>query len=96
MQVEAKLIILQYAEPCEAQKGIRGIRQAIRRKRNEDIEYWSENYIKDNNLNRLLILRGRTDAVEKYFAASDVIIFQAKSRTKQDQFLRLEFLNDQL
>lgn len=52
MQVEAKLIILQYAEPCEAQKGIRGIRQAIRRKRNEDIEYWSENYIKDNNLNR--------------------------------------------
>ena len=78
MQVEAKLIILQYAEPCEAQKGIRGIRQAIRRKRNEDIEYWSENYIKDNNLNRLLILRGRTDAVEKYFAASDVIIFPSQ------------------
>lgn len=78
MQVEAKLIILQYAEPCEAQKGIRGIRQGIRRKRNEDIEYWSENYIKANNLNRLLILRGRTDAVEKYFAASDVIIFPSQ------------------
>lgn len=78
MQSGAKLVILQYGKPMPLASGIRGLRQRIRRLLRKDINYWAENYIVEHRLQDKLILRGRTDEVEKYFAACDMVVFPSQ------------------
>lgn len=78
LQTEAKLIILQYSEPAPLASGLRGLRQRIQRWRKKDTNYWAEQYIAEHHLQDRLILRGRTDEVEKYFAACDLVVFPSQ------------------
>lgn len=78
MKINAKLIILQYNKATAPKSGLRGIRQKIQRWRGKDVNYWVEQYIKENNLENKLILRGRTDEVEKYFVACDMVVFPSQ------------------
>ena len=78
MKINAKLIILQYNKATAPKSGLRGIRQKIQRWRGKDVNYWVEQYINENNLENKLILRGRTDEVEKYFVACDMVVFPSQ------------------
>lgn len=78
LQKEAKLIVLQYVKATDLSRGIRGLRQKFRRWEGKDIPYWTDNFIRENNMEANLILRGKTDQVEKYFVACDLVIFPSQ------------------
>lgn len=78
VKTEAKLIILQYDRPTTQFIGISGLRQRWRRKRGKDIVYWADQYINENHMWDKLIVRGRTDEVEKYLVASDMVVFPSQ------------------
>lgn len=75
MQLDAKLIILQYEKPVILTNKIQKFRKYVRNKKGIEIDDWCDEYIKNNNLSKRLILRGRTTEVEKYFVACDLVIF---------------------
>ena len=67
---DAKLVYLQHSSSIS-----KGIKACICRILGKDMSFKVEKYIYDNKLTDKIILRNATDEVQKYFIASDLVVF---------------------